>query len=117
MTTDGLVLTESMLYSLLFISSLNYSIHYSCSEHEISEIELEQSICLRITTFNLIVSPRRPSRPRGVAEKPVPAPRLPPVATQLAALPTFPLLTLSPIHPLLSLQTPRYSPVLPTPFA
>ncbi len=48
---------------------------------------------------------------------PVPTPRLPPVATQLVALPTFPPLTLTPTLPLLSLRISWYSPVLPTPFA
>ncbi len=66
----------------------------------------------------LSVSARRPSRPRGVAEKPtlastpVPTERLPPVATQLAALPTFPLLTLSPIPP----PRYRYKPIVFLPF-
>ncbi len=48
---------------------------------------------------------------------PVPTPRLPPVATQRAAIPTFPRLILSSILPLLPLRTSCYSPVLPTPFA
>ncbi len=69
MATGGQVPMESMLYFLPFISSLNYSIHYGCSEHAIFEIELEQiDLDLIFVKFPHLISPISVHPPLGKSD-------------------------------------------------